>query len=114
MWENETYPDGYKTGPHWPNEGYVWKTQANSSKNASLNMIVRDGIDPPNPNNNWPTASTNHGAQGMCMGFLDGHAAFVLTGKPLVEAYMGGHYHPGTTNGIESRWVTGGPVWAWR
>src|SRR3954469_10406453 len=27
MWENETFPDGYQTGPHWPNETYVWKTQ---------------------------------------------------------------------------------------
>jgi prepilin-type N-terminal cleavage/methylation domain-containing protein len=112
MWENETFPDGYKTGPRWPNEGYVWKTTGNSSKNASENMIIRDAIDPPNPNNNWPTASTNHGAQGMCMGFLDGHAGFVLAGKPLVDAYMGGHYHPGTTNGIEYRWIQSGPpVW---
>jgi len=71
-------------------------------------------IDFPNPNNNWPTASTNHGAQGMCMGFLDGHAAFVFTGKPLVEAYMGGHYHPGTTNGIELNWVNPGPNWTWK
>jgi prepilin-type N-terminal cleavage/methylation domain-containing protein len=117
MWPNETYPDGYKTGPAWPGSGYAWKTSGNSNKNASENMIIRDCIDPPNPNNNWPSASTNHGAQGMCMGYLDGHAAFVLAGKPLVEAYMGGHYHPGTTTVIESKWVNGapsGPVWTWK
>ena len=116
MWENETFPDGYKTGPRWPDPAVnlVWKSQGNSSKNASSNMIIRDGIDPPNPNNNWPTASTNHGTQGMCMGFLDGHASFVFTGKPLVEAYMGGHYHPGTTTGIEFNWVNPGPNWTWK
>ena len=114
MWAGETFPDGYKTGLPLPGQTYCWKTQGNSSKNASSNMIIRDGIDAPNPNNNWPTPSTNHGAQGMCMGFLDGHASFVLTGKPLVEAYMGGHYHPGTNDGIEFKWVNGPGTWTWK
>ena len=52
------------------------------------------------------------------MGFLDGHAGFILTGKPILEAYMGGHYPPGLTNEgpIFSRWglVRTGTGYAWR
>ena len=116
MWPNETFPDGYKTGTPAPGETYCWKTQGNSSKNASLNMIIRDAVDsPPSPDNNWPTAPTNHGAQGYCVGYLDGHASFTIAGKPLVEAFMGGHYHPGTTSGIEFRWLaSGAPNWTWK
>jgi prepilin-type N-terminal cleavage/methylation domain-containing protein len=122
MWPNETYPDGYKTGPNKPTETYVWKTQRNSSKGASLNMIIRDAIDgPPSPINNYPTSSTNHGAQGACVGFLDGHAAFVGVGKPWLEVFMGGHYHPGYPNtpgypGTNiGQWLSSqGPVWTWR
>jgi len=115
MWANETFPDGYKTGTPAPGETFVWKTQGNSSKNASRNMIIRDAIDsPPSPNNNWPTPPTSHGAQGLCAGFLDGHAEFVFAGKPLVEAFMGGHYHPGTTTGIEFKWVNGPGIWTWK
>ena len=116
MWPNETFPDGYKTGTPQAGQTYVWKTQGNCSKNASLNMIIRDAIDsPPGPDNNWPTPATHHGTQGTCVGFLDGHATFVFAGKPLVEAFMGGHYHPGTTSGIEYKWLASGPpVWVWK
>jgi type II secretory pathway pseudopilin PulG len=116
MWRDETFPDGYKTGTPLPGQTYCWKTQNNSSKNASLNMIIRDAIDdPPSSNNNWPGPATSHGAQGLCAGFLDGHASFILAGKPLVEAFMGGHYHPGTTSGIEYKWLASGPpVWVWK
>jgi prepilin-type processing-associated H-X9-DG protein len=50
-----------------------------------------------NDTNNWPDSVNNHGAQGMNMGFLDGHVSFTLTGKPILEAYMGGHYVPSLT-----------------
>jgi prepilin-type N-terminal cleavage/methylation domain-containing protein len=67
MWPNETFPDGYKTGIPKPGETYCWKTQGNSSKNASQNMINRDAVDsPPSADNNWPTPPTNHGSQGYC------------------------------------------------
>ncbi|HEV8605728.1 MAG TPA: type II secretion system protein [Tepidisphaeraceae bacterium] len=122
MWTNpnETYPDGYRTPNRTPTlqgglEQYAWKTQGNSSKNASQNMIIRDAIDsPPSPINNYPTAATNHGAQGACVGYLDGHAAFVLAGKPWVEAFMGGHYHP-SMGGMENRWLaTLDPNFTWK
>jgi prepilin-type N-terminal cleavage/methylation domain-containing protein len=115
MWANETFPDGYKTGMPLPGQTYCWKTQGNSNKNASMNMIIRDAVDdPPSTNNNWPGPAAAHGSQGYCVGFLDGHASFVLAGKPLVEAFMGGHYHPGTSNGIEFRWVNGPGTWTWK
>jgi len=96
-------------------ETYVWKTQGNSSKNASLNMIIRDAIDnPPSPYNNYPTAATNHGKQGGNVGFLDGHVQFVLAGRTWVEVFMSGHYHP-SMDGIEYRWLASGPpTWTWK
>lgn len=38
--------------------------------------------------NNWPEVHNNHGKDGVQMGFLDGHAAFVKRGPKLVEAYL--------------------------
>lgn len=35
------------------------------------------GADPSNPNNNWPDPGNNHGAEGTCMGFCDGHARWI-------------------------------------
>jgi prepilin-type N-terminal cleavage/methylation domain-containing protein len=119
MWTNpnETFPDGYRTPNPTPRlqgglETYAWKTQGNSSKNASQNAIIRDAIDrPPSPYNNYPMAATNHGAQGACVGYLDGHAAFVLAGRPWIEMFMGSHYHT-SMDGRENQWVaTMAPNW---
>jgi len=35
------------------------------------------GADPTNPHNNWPDPGNNHGAEGTCMGFCDGHAQWI-------------------------------------
>ena len=97
-----TYPDGYKVpavAP--PRYTGVPKSQKNC-KNASLNAVMMDADDDQaqytTDQNNWPDPMNNHGAQGMNYGFLDGHVSFTLTGKPILEAYMGGHYVPSLTN----------------
>jgi prepilin-type N-terminal cleavage/methylation domain-containing protein/prepilin-type processing-associated H-X9-DG protein len=120
MWPRETYPDGYNTGNETPTlhggiETYVWKTQGNSSKNATQNMLIRDAVDnPPSPYNNYPTAATNHGKQGGNIAFMDGHVEFVLAGRTWVEKFMSGHYHP-SMDGIEYRWIASGPPnWTWK
>lgn len=46
----------------------------------------RDGN--PETLNNWPEAHNNHGKDGVQMGFVDGHAAFVKRGPLLIEAYL--------------------------
>ena len=44
--------------------------------------------------NNWPDKSDNHGAKGVNVGFLDGHAEWVEPGRALLEVYMNGYYVP--------------------
>ena len=91
------YPDGYLVPPPSPGETNVcFKSQRNSSKAADRNAILNDADDMQfaNDTNNWPDPVNNHGGLGMNFGFLVGHVAFTLTGKPILEAYMGGHYVP--------------------
>jgi prepilin-type processing-associated H-X9-DG protein len=90
------YPDGYVVPPASPGETVCFKSSRNSSKAADRNMVIADADDMQfaGDTNNWPDPVNNHGAQGMNMGFLDGHVAFTLTGKPILEANMGGHYVP--------------------
>ena len=100
----QTFPDGYVVPPPSPGETQIcWKSQK-KCRNVSENCVITDADDDqpayPNDVNNWPEAMNNHGAQGMNCGFLDGHVAFTFTGKPIVEAYMGGHYEPSVPAGI--------------
>jgi prepilin-type N-terminal cleavage/methylation domain-containing protein/prepilin-type processing-associated H-X9-DG protein len=95
------YPDGYTVpGPSPGFTNTCYKSQRNSAKGASLNAIIDDADDQQyaTDTNNWPDPVNNHGAQGMNFGFLDGHVSFTLTGKPILEAYMGGHYVPSLNN----------------
>jgi prepilin-type N-terminal cleavage/methylation domain-containing protein/prepilin-type processing-associated H-X9-DG protein len=100
---NHTYPDGYVVPIASPGESICFKSQRNSSKAADRNCVLDDADDMQfaTDTNNWPDAVNNHGAQGMNMGYLDGHVTFTLTGRPILEAYMGGHYVPslGTNEG---------------
>lgn len=41
------------------------------------------GSNPQNPHNNWPDPGNNHGAAGLCMNFLDGHAQWIPVNKYL-------------------------------
>jgi len=90
-----TYPDGFVVPPASPGFQVCFKSQKNC-RNATLNAVINDADDMQfaNDTNNWPDPVNNHGAQGMNFGFLDGHVSFTLTGKPILEAYMGGHYVP--------------------
>ena len=66
-------------------------------KRPSTDMLLTDADDAPSGSgqmNNWPEIVNNHGAAGTNVAFCDGHVEFVRTGKPLLEAYMNGHYAP--------------------
>jgi prepilin-type processing-associated H-X9-DG protein len=69
------------------------RLKTNKIKNSSRVLLITDADDG-SPNNNWPDPLNNHGAAGMNVGFCDGHAEWVQTGKPLLEVYMNGHYNP--------------------
>jgi prepilin-type N-terminal cleavage/methylation domain-containing protein/prepilin-type processing-associated H-X9-DG protein len=90
-----TYPDGYVVPAATPGFANCLKTQKNTRR-ATENLCITDADNTqtayPNAINNWPDASNNHGAQGFNMGYLDGHVAFTLTGRAILEGYMGGHY----------------------
>jgi prepilin-type N-terminal cleavage/methylation domain-containing protein/prepilin-type processing-associated H-X9-DG protein len=96
-----TYPDGYTVPlPPTPNApGYDGNAQMKSQKNvkrAAENLAMTDADNThsayPTAINNWPDPMNNHGAQGFNMGYFDGHVTFTLTGRAILEGYMGGHY----------------------
>jgi len=101
-----TYPDGYVVPPASPNETVCFKSQRNCSHGAPLNLVIADADDAQfaTDTNNWPDPVNNHGAQGMNYGFLDGHVSFTLTGKPILEGCMGGHYVPSIPAAILTRY----------
>jgi prepilin-type processing-associated H-X9-DG protein len=83
-------------------------------------MLITDGDDAPNGGvNNWPDADNNHGAAGMNVAFIDGHVSWTPTGRPLLEAYMGGYYYPTAEPGQSGRLARyglnlAGNVFTWR
>jgi prepilin-type N-terminal cleavage/methylation domain-containing protein/prepilin-type processing-associated H-X9-DG protein len=90
-----TYPDGYVVPAATPGFSSCLKTQKNTRRAAeNLCITDADNTQPAYPNaiNNWPDPSNNHGDDGFNMGFLDGHVTFTLTGRAILEGYMGGHY----------------------
>jgi prepilin-type N-terminal cleavage/methylation domain-containing protein/prepilin-type processing-associated H-X9-DG protein len=114
-------PNGYKTvrtnkpGQIFPdgtrvhiNPRFVWSDPDNLDlqeyhiktkyevRDASKDMLISDADDVPTGGtgrNNWPDKYNNHGAAGVNVGFADGHVQFCRTGRELLEAFMGGHYH---------------------
>jgi len=101
---NITFPDGYVVRTATPPSTSVfYKTQKGVRKPAE-NVGLKDQDDDegiPGTYNNFPDPRDNHGAQGMNMGFLDGHVVFVLRSKDIFRAYMGGHYHTSVDNTLQ-------------
>jgi prepilin-type N-terminal cleavage/methylation domain-containing protein/prepilin-type processing-associated H-X9-DG protein len=90
------FPDGYKIPAPTPGFGNKCLKSQKNCPRAAENLCLTDS-DNNQPQyawdiNNWPDASNNHGAQGFNMGYLDGHVSFTLTGRAILEGYMGGHY----------------------
>src|SRR5436190_3379632 len=107
--KGQTFTDGYVVPAPSPGEtGICWKSQKNCRNAADNNVICDADDDQPEftgDTNNWPDPMNNHGAQGMNCGFLDGHVAFTFTGRPILEAYMGGHYEPSVPDSIVTKYL---------
>jgi prepilin-type N-terminal cleavage/methylation domain-containing protein/prepilin-type processing-associated H-X9-DG protein len=118
MVAGDKFPDGYVVPAGSPGYGTTClKNQGNSKKGAE-NCVLTDADNQrfTTDINNWPDPANNHGAQGMNMGFLDGHVTFTLTGRGIIEAYMGGHYRPSINSTIEGRYLLPGgpPNYVWK
>ncbi|HEX2971094.1 MAG TPA: type II secretion system protein [Tepidisphaeraceae bacterium] len=96
MWGGIKFPDGRMESTD----------QIKSSKNirnSSKVCLIMDADDGPGINN-WPDARNNHGEEGVNVGYCDGHVEFCRTGRPLLEAFMTGYYHPNLPANIYSKY----------
>ena len=86
-------------------------------RDASRVFLITDEDDAWTANqlNNWPDKGDNHGDKGVNVGYLDGHAEFVLTGRPVLEMYMDGYYVPNIGGNIYQKYglVQSGNKFTW-
>ena len=54
--------------------------------------------------NNWPDYGDNHGEKGFNVAYMDCHVEWTPAGKPVLEAYMRGYYHPGVPADILAKY----------
>jgi prepilin-type N-terminal cleavage/methylation domain-containing protein/prepilin-type processing-associated H-X9-DG protein len=117
-WPGWSFPDGYVVPPATPPDSAKTQKTLKHCRRAAENLLLTDTEDDTSGPaiNNWPDIMDNHGRDGLNMGFLDGHVSFTLTGRAILEAYMGGHYSPGINDGgaILARYrLTDGPAMRW-
>jgi prepilin-type N-terminal cleavage/methylation domain-containing protein len=84
---------GWGWAPGWSKSGqqFMIKTTKNVRKPQECILVIdadADKNNQPGHFNNWPDANANHGDRGSCIGFADGHSAFVPRGQELLETYM--------------------------
>jgi len=109
MWAGYTFPDGTKPKAvkysYFDSTAKAWTTTADQDPVRSLKNTVRpervflitDADDDRGDSvsiNNWPDPNDNHGARGTVVGFADGHAEFVETGRRLMQVFMDSYYVP--------------------
>lgn len=84
--------DGEYGGQPRPGSRSILKTLSSIDMPSRILLTLDSDQDhrdnDPNTLNNWPEKHNNHGADGLNMSFLDGHASWVKTGPWLVEAYL--------------------------
>lgn len=111
-WAGYTFPDG-KTITQYNGSDAHPKTRRNVRK-ADRTMLVADADDAPGINN-WPDILNNHGEKGINGGFLDGHVSWLVTGRPILEAYMDSYYVPNVPTNIYQKYglQQNGNVFRW-
>ena len=89
-------------------------------KNASRVCYIMDADDTTGDSardpNNWPNIGDNHGEKGFNIAYMDAHVEWTPVGKPILEAYMNGYYHPGVPSDIMARHglTYSGNAFTWR
>lgn len=107
IWSNIRFPDGRIESTN------LIKSSKNI-RNTSKVLLLTDADDDPGINN-WPDIRNNHGAEGVNVGYCDGHVQFVQTGRALLEAYMDGYYNPNVPAAIYAKYglVASGNRFQW-
>jgi prepilin-type N-terminal cleavage/methylation domain-containing protein/prepilin-type processing-associated H-X9-DG protein len=114
-WSGWTFPDGFVVPPaKAPDTNKTQKTIRKFKASSELLMTDTEEATGTIDQNNWPDVRDNHGKDGFNMGFLDGHVSFVLEGRAILAAYVDGHYPPGVSANILTRYkLQDGPVMRW-
>jgi prepilin-type processing-associated H-X9-DG protein len=102
LWSGYTFPDGTNfptLDTYIGSNGIKYQVEPMKAmkrfKQAAKVCLIMDEDDSWNGQlNNWPDKSDNHGAKGVNVGYLDGHAEWVETGRALLEVFMDGYYVP--------------------
>lgn len=107
MWRGYTF-QGVTIKPDMVYEGGAWVEHdpVKSTKNVkrpSQVCLIMDADDAPGVNN-WPDRENNHGAEGVNVGYCDGHASWTRTGRPLLMAFLTGYYNPNLSTTIYQKY----------
>jgi prepilin-type N-terminal cleavage/methylation domain-containing protein/prepilin-type processing-associated H-X9-DG protein len=108
-----TWPDGTVI----PNDGTkAVKRYGRKPGDSAEVFLITDGDD--TGTNNWPDPGENHGADGINVGFCDGHVQFYPPGKELLKVYVRGYYNPPAPQlhakyGLSVSSDSNGPVYKW-
>jgi prepilin-type N-terminal cleavage/methylation domain-containing protein/prepilin-type processing-associated H-X9-DG protein len=88
-----------------PSANRFAKSLKNINRPAQV-CLLSDSDDDDSPGiNNWPDAVNNHGAEGVNVGYCDGHAAFIRTGRPLMSMFLSGYYDPGVPDSLYQKYA---------
>lgn len=100
-----TWPDGHKFSPDPVTGQNMAPKRLRQFKNPARVIVLSDADDrDEGDSNNYPDPSDNHGEHGFNFSYMDGHAEWVPTGRPVLEAWINGYYHPSVPSDIMSRY----------
>ncbi len=107
FWSAYTWPDGkhFVQVPN-PQTGALEDEikSENNTRNSVSVMLLTDSDN--TGNNNYPDPGENHGAEGVNVGYCDGHVEFQRRGKALLAAFIDGYYWPSWPDTLYSPWLT--------
>ena len=114
IWPDIVFPDGVGYQKETIVDRYGMKHEippikaAKRFRDASRVCYIMDADDPTGDSardpNNWPSVGDNHGDKGFNIAYMDAHVEWTPTGKAILQAYMGGYYHPGVPPDIMGRY----------
>jgi len=126
LWSGYTFPDGFNVPApdvYIDSKGQKitvepMKAMKRFKQSAKVCLITDEDDDwtgTAKTINNWPDKGDNHGDKGINVGYLDGHAEFVQTGRPILEMFMEGYYVPNIAGNVYQKYglVQSGNKFTW-